>query len=266
MASIDKTYVNQQEYKLIRQFWIDTYEEQVLIFKEPLWLYPFSVWENNDNITPDFLKEHEEDITYDTSDDFPVWNTSSFIDIWLYHRCKIPVVQNRIKECYSEGWIGFHLKPTEFVRPELMKIKVNKDSIYAFKSVNEFEIKTLDSILVYGTTYLIKQFHESLDLNYTKNKVMILLFGELIEISKGKIKYKNKKYNGYDVTGLKNKLLYPSINYSFNKQDINNYDLESIYLSFDNDITALTNYNDYNLDNFNSYLSDLPNYILEYIK
>jgi len=51
MATIDKTYVNKEQYKEIKLWWIKTKKKKIRDLGKPIWLYPLSL-----------LKDYSEDI------------------------------------------------------------------------------------------------------------------------------------------------------------------------------------------------------------
>lgn len=111
MSSIDKTYIDGKEYPLYRQWWIDNYDKMIRELGDTIWLYPFNWFDlNNDvEITPDYLKSHNEDMrvanryTYD----YPIWNTSERIDKWLVKNCPIQSFRDRMINVYPSNWNGF---------------------------------------------------------------------------------------------------------------------------------------------------------------
>ena len=113
MAGIDKTYIDWKDYPVYRQWWIDNYDKMVKEFGEPIWLYPFSAFELDDDhfyfeITPEYLKTHTEDIEmYKNSYDFPIWNTSETQDLWLLKNCPIQSFRDKMLEVYPPKWRGF---------------------------------------------------------------------------------------------------------------------------------------------------------------
>jgi len=107
MAGIDKTYIDGKEYPIYRQWWIDNYDKMIKELNDYIWLYPFSIF-NVDNITPEYLKKHTEDIDkFRNSYNFPLWNTSETQDIWLIKNCPIQSFRDRMLDVYPPKWKGF---------------------------------------------------------------------------------------------------------------------------------------------------------------
>ena len=124
MAGIDKTYINGRDYLLYRNWWIDNYDKMMKERQEYIWLYPFGYCFKNepDEFTPEFLKDHTEDIGYCVGLwEFPIWNTSESQDKWLVKNCDIPSFRNRIQEVYKHNWIGF--KGCKWLKKPKQKLK-----------------------------------------------------------------------------------------------------------------------------------------------
>lgn len=108
MAGIDKTYINGKEYPLYRTWWIDHFDKMVKELGDPIWLYPFGIFDSDDEITPSFLRENTLDLKhYKTLNDFPVWNTSERVDKWLIKNCNIQSYRDRMLQVYNHRWAGF---------------------------------------------------------------------------------------------------------------------------------------------------------------
>lgn len=108
MASIDKTYIDGKNYPLYRQWWIDNYDKMIKELGDYIWLYPFSIFAELPEMTPEYLKTHTNDVDYyKKSYDFPIWNTSEAQDKWLIKHCEIKSFRDRLIEVYPHNWIGF---------------------------------------------------------------------------------------------------------------------------------------------------------------
>ena len=282
MASIDKIYCTKEEYIQGRNFWIETYDEQIRLFGEAHWLYPFSAFDDilpkGAKITPEFLKEHLDDVDYyEGAEDFPMWNTSTIFDIWLSKNCSLDFVQGRLKSVYGRDWFGFKYKnKLDFTnKPTILSIEYNNQTIYLFKNVKDSEdlIETLDKVIVYGTTYFLKVFNSGINnistFNYLKGtKTKIDLFGIILTVLDGQ--FYNEEGDLISVGFINDPRHYfeiPKIKYSFNKKEIKEYSEEEIYFSNENEITALTDYKDFSKEKLNRYLlSEIPEYIRDIIK
>ena len=90
MAAIDKTYVSSwKEYKEIRDWAIKTnviYPNGIIGDKMINWFY-------FPNLKEDHFKEDKE---------YVLWNTSEIVDMFLYKHCPFELVQERLKEQYSD--------------------------------------------------------------------------------------------------------------------------------------------------------------------
>lgn len=89
MAAIDKTYTSS---------WADY---QSLIE----WCRGKSfTLKNGDVIKPsNYIYEWDKD-SFDGERELPVWNTPTYLDIWLIRNCPLEFIQNRLKEQYGGGW------------------------------------------------------------------------------------------------------------------------------------------------------------------
>ena len=90
MAGIDKTYVSSwEDYKEIRDWAIKTnvtYPNGDIGSKMINWFY-------FPDLTEDNFKENKE---------YVLWNTSELVDMFLYKHCPFELVQERLKEQYSD--------------------------------------------------------------------------------------------------------------------------------------------------------------------
>lgn len=111
MASIDKLYIDGKEYSLYRQWWIDHYELMKKELGMPIWLYTFSIfWPDAGiiDVTPEFLENNTKDIEYyKNAYDFPIWNTSERVDMWLIKNCSFISFRERMLDVYPSNWKGF---------------------------------------------------------------------------------------------------------------------------------------------------------------
>lgn len=114
MASIDKTYIDGEDYLNYRNWYIENYDKMVKELGEPIWFYTFSIfapknWEEDyPEITPEFLKENTQDIKYwKNRYDFAIWNTSETKDKWLIKNCEIASFRETMLNTYSYKWKGF---------------------------------------------------------------------------------------------------------------------------------------------------------------
>ena len=92
MAGIAKTYLNYEQYKELKSWYTKEVKKQI---KKDLG-FNFS-----------YYKHKKVDFGKDGLDELPVWNTPSVFDIWLAKNCKLPFIQERLKEQHSDNWIGW---------------------------------------------------------------------------------------------------------------------------------------------------------------
>ena len=89
MAGIDKTYTSSwEEYRSL----VEWCKDKSFVLK------------NGDVIRPIkyIYKWEEED--FDGEREIPVWNTPTYLDIWLIRNCPLEFIQERLKEQYGGGW------------------------------------------------------------------------------------------------------------------------------------------------------------------
>lgn len=114
MAGIDKTYIYWKEYPTYRQWWIDNYNKMKKELGHTIYLYPFQYFRPFDpkEYTPQFLKENTQDLESckNIAYEFPVWNTSEKVDMWLIKNCNIQSFQKRLRSVYPRHWKGFKIK------------------------------------------------------------------------------------------------------------------------------------------------------------
>ena len=89
MAGIDKTYTSSwEEYRSL----VEWCKDKSFVLK------------NGDVVRPSryIYKWQKED--FDGEREIPVWNTPTYLDIWLIRNCPIEFIQERLKEQYGGGW------------------------------------------------------------------------------------------------------------------------------------------------------------------
>lgn len=89
MAAIDKTYTSSwDEYQSL----LEWCKDKSFVLK------------NGDVVRPSkyIYKWREED--FDGERELPVWNTPTYLDIWLIRHCPLEFIQERLKEQYGGGW------------------------------------------------------------------------------------------------------------------------------------------------------------------
>jgi hypothetical protein len=275
MAAIDKTYVNYEEYLKIRQFWIDTAEEQKKIFGRLQWLYPFQYIPGD---TKEIYKRvlageiTEELEAYKGKENFPVWNTSTMFDIWLIKRCNIPVVQNRLKSVYGENWWPFKYD-LDFTSPccILRFDHISSSSIcYFFRKANETKIELLENILVYGTTEFFRHYDNVYNIlfgvrNNEEYTIYFNIFGQAIEYKNGKyyIEEEEIKLGYLNTSGW----ALPSFIHSYDLIDADDFKYDEIILSTEKEFYDLMQFKNYkNLSVKGFCFRQLPKYIYNLIK
>ena len=127
MAAIDKTYLNKwEDFNKVRN-WALTQSfklknGQIIHLKDFLY-YPdmtkeeWDEWHKNSieyaqehYNTPEYIAQAKElygdDWEFNAENYFEVvlWNTPTYVDIWLIRNCPFDFIQNRLKEQYGGGW------------------------------------------------------------------------------------------------------------------------------------------------------------------
>lgn len=89
MAGIDKTYTRSwEEYKSL----VEWCKGKSFTLK------------NGDVIRPSrFIYKWDKEC-FDGENSLPVWNTPTYLDIWLIRNCPLGFIQDRLKEQYGGGW------------------------------------------------------------------------------------------------------------------------------------------------------------------
>lgn len=287
MASIDKTYVNKEQYLRARQFWIDTSEQQTRQLGFRQYLYPFYVFDDEINFNDDKsrdtlshltseLLDTQKDIPADSDEEFVLWNTGTEFDIWLAKYCDLDFIQTRLHEQYDDNWIGFKCKDQlDFDQKSwIASIQLGKSNLYFFKKVDEDTIETIDDLYVFGTTNVFKQYSiakrlisglpsygnsSDMKITFEYRNVYLTLKGDGITLSNGEpvIFGYHDDLNNWEL---------PKLHYCFDTAEVKDVDPEAIVFSDEDEFFMMTDYKDWSKDKLNRYIFLLPNYINELIK
>lgn len=262
MAGIDKTYCNYEQYKQVIQFFT---KEMKAKQKQDLGFYfGYAQWNKKDfgNL------------------ELPLWNTPSLVDLWLAQNCKLDFVQERLKEQYSNNWIGW--RDLDFSeRGFLISAEYKKSYVAPFKKDREY-ITTYDEVLVYGTTFAHKFLNNCIALIRSESynntfidsfifKVEFELFGLHLKAisSLGKTIY----YIGDEEVEMPYLPCYIGkdpfnkffevikIKHSYNRKDLLKYEPEQIIMSDEDSCINVDMYKNFSKEQYNRYLSMLPKYI-----
>ncbi len=268
MAGLDKTYVNKEQYKQLRKFWIETRAEQTRLFGCPQYLFPFYAFgdvEFPEGITDELLSSGKDinDFPDETTTKCPLWNTGSDFDAWLSKICPLDFIQNRLKEQYGDNWFAFkYADKLDFSsKPFLVSIHYTDNNfnpgtdslIYFFRDKGDDikekgDIFVHDKIIFYGTTFL---FHV-IDLAYRSITQMGYLFnrpGLIVEFDYFGIAVTCKNgtcYLGETDEVLNLNIMYdsvfhkPEIKHSYDLKESDGYRDEEIFISSENECWDLT--------------------------
>lgn len=103
MAAIDKTYVSDwNTFKEIRDWAKDqsfTLKNGEKINLINYFYYPNLTEEEFNQYKSEYEKEHP-----DWEYEIVLWNTPTYVDIWLIRNCPFEFIQDRLKEQYGGGW------------------------------------------------------------------------------------------------------------------------------------------------------------------
>ncbi len=214
--------------------------------------------------------------------ELPVWNTQSIVDIWLAKNCKLPFIQERLHEQYSENWIGWIDDLNFSEKGFLITAETEKSNISPFlSSKDDNSIEFYEDLLIYGTTYAHKFLHQVLEgvirgESYKIKEDDLYVNFEIFGLS---IQYKNKTYyiGEKEVTYLyspKPDFLFSGekddfykyfidyqIKHSFTKNDFNNYQAPQIIMSHEDECFNVDFYKDFDFKQMNRYFMLLPRYI-----
>jgi hypothetical protein len=95
MAGIDKTYV--KSLKEWRE--IEDWAKDKVIVSDYADEYVFLI-----EYIPEYTDEEIEKWIQQAGE-VPIWNTGTFVDVWLMKNCPLEIIQNRLKEQYGEEYI-----------------------------------------------------------------------------------------------------------------------------------------------------------------
>lgn len=288
MAYADKTYINKEQYILVKKWWLKTRKKQKRELGDEIWMYPFQ-----------FLKEETYDNGYDNpptihydydpsesdldienmSDDCCVWNTSTKQNFWIAKNCPFDFIQEQIRAKLFEGYDdSLNLIPDELMPFHLidkmkfnnadyvMSISDDNTSIYFWEEDKEDKTKLLvfTEMLVYGTTFLYKLIYDFKRVNYTNfdYKVNFMYCGLGFIYENGKTYYiddNNEKLEVRIAFFDFSKLKLPKFKHSYKRKDCDKYSPNEILLSMEDNVHDMGQYKDN--ENKKRLLLQLPRYI-----
>lgn len=257
MASIDKTYVNWEEYKQVREFFTKEIKAQI---KKDLG-FSFTYWKQP--------KKFEGEV--------PIWNTPTIVDMWLAKNCPLKCIQDRLHEQYPENWIGWlDLNFNELGFLVRAESKNGYIAPFNFKPL-ENEVEIFEEIVFFGTTYFLKFFDEVITgvcrgefykLDSEGLEVDFEIFGLILSYKGGKyfIEDKEVTYGYFPTSHFRkdcfDKFFMPyKIKHSYRKDDFLKYEPEQIVMSHENECFNVDVYKDFDKENYKKYLGFLPKYI-----
>lgn len=268
MAAIDRTYVTWEEYREITKFFTKKLLKKQK--KEIGFNTHFNKWTKESFVENEVLA---------------IWNTTTLEDIWIAQNCNLECVHDKLKEQYSENWIGF-IPDLDFnSKGYIFDITSNESFISPVKELKRNKLKTYSKLLVCGTTFAHKFLHKAENIirgeSYAYNtdedfNIRFELFG--IEFTYNFDKKTNKEI--YYIPEIENEIdwgYFPNyywqkdpfykifteyeIKHTYKLSDIKKYDPEQIIMSHDKDCITLDMYKDFNRSKLKRYISLLPEYI-----
>lgn len=288
MAAADKTYINKDQYILVKEWWLKTRKKQIRELGNEIYMYPFQylehiTYENGyDNPTIHYKYDPSEsnlDIE-NMGDDSPVWNTSTKINFWIAKNCPLDFIQEQIREKLSEEFyqeIPEDLKPLslidkmDFSVPDQVLQITGKDTYLYFWEKDGEKYKSIDKMLVYGTTFLYKLIHNFQNSTYSKvvfpYKVIFTYCGLNFEYFKSRMYYLpeegKKKEIHIPFFNFKD-LKLPKFKHSWKVKDCENTSPGRVLLSMEDKVYDLKQYKSGSTNK--RLLMELPNYIYEQLK
>jgi len=278
MVSIDKTYLKKNEYIQLRDWWIETKEQQEKELGYSHWMFPFDSFDgvpDTKKITKEFLSKHTQDIDNFT-DNQPVWNTSGIFDLWLIKNCQLDFVQIRLKDQYSENYFGFKFKDklNFSEKPLIVSIKDKGHDIYFFRTkgsdLKDGEVSFFNKVIFYGTTYFLKLIDDAIRTieghsSRVDIEIAFELYGLLI-IAKGNSFFiDDVEIYHLPIFDFKKIAQMPKIKHSYKLSDSKNYHNEEVFVSHENECFDITMYKDFKRENLKHYTSLLPEYTKQII-
>lgn len=288
MAAADKTYINKEQYILVKEWWLKTRKKQIRELGYEIYMYPFQyleyiTYENGYNNPTIHYKYDPSESNLDVEnmgDDSPVWNTSTKVNFWIAKNCPFDFIQEQIREKLSEEFyqeIPEDLKPLslidkmDFSIPDQVLQITGKDTYLYFWEKKGNEYKSIDKMLVYGTTFLYKLIYDFQNSKYIKvtfpYKVLFTYCGLNFEYSKNKMFYippKGKKVEIYIPFFNFKDLKFPKFKHSWKVKDCENISPNKVLLSMEDKVYDLEQYKSGSTNK--RLLMELPRYIHEQLK
>lgn len=284
MAYVDKTYINFEEYKQTREWWLSTYEQQEKELGSPIWLYTFQVFdfkEVPENFKEFILKNNQDLIEYENVQEFCLWNTSSVQDIWLIKNCSLDFVQLRLKEQYGEDFWAFKYKERlDFEeKPCLISIEYDNNFLYFFKEINEGEIEVFDKMILYGTTLFYKILsdvkkilqHRRIPSEFYQNsKIVFEFYGLKFVVEKNKFKLfidaVEEEVDFPYIHDIDKIFHFPEIKHSYDIKEAEEYLSEQIIVCDEKECMDITMFKDFDRAHLKRYIHcGVPDYIYNQI-
>jgi hypothetical protein len=267
MAAISKTYVDEEQYKLVREFWFKTREQQELECGL-IYLMPITYQLNYPKTDSEYLTtdgNYDELSNYTDKSEITIWNTTQLQDIWLKHNCPLDFIQSRLEEQYGD-WLWNDLKP-DFKENCNKIVSIESESkeseIYFFENIDGNDLKFAEEIHFVGTTYGFKFIQEAIK---TVNHNIESDISLLLRFLGHTFVYGNNKWflegNEINFTSFVHSGMLPKIKHSVKLKN-NKFNKETLHICDEENVYPLTSYKGYENINFKRINIMIPKYFCE---
>lgn len=275
MASADKTYVNKEQYKLIKIWWLKTRKKQKRELGHEIYMYPFQYLDVGDDSPAFDPAESDLDIELFGDGESTLWNTPTRANLWILKNCPFDFIQEQIKEKLTDFWYSEIPKKQQALgiiglldfrhKDRITYIKSKDVNIYFFKNLKDGRAEVIDKVIVYGTTNYLKVISEALTCieKYEKKyEINFIYCGINFKLKNGKLECLELKQKDIFIPYLRtSNFKLPKVKQSFSIKDSEKYSREEIILSNEKEVFGLFDFKaDVTLDE--ALFQSVPKYIL----
>lgn len=279
MAAADKTYINKEQYVLVKDWWLKTRDLQKEELGNEIWMYPFQslIHETYDN---GYDKPPVIHYNYDPSesildienmgDHSPVWNTSTKQNFWIAKNCPFDFIQSQIRNKLGDS--SFLVEEMIFDEEDyVMQISGGGTSLYFWEELKNGNVKFVNEFILYGTTFIYKLINDFKENIFKSSpfpyKVLFVYCGLNFELNDGKIFYisDNKQKKEVFIPFFRfESLIFPEMKYSFEKAECDKWPRNKILFSLEDSAINMDCYESTGTNK--RLLSQLPDYIFNQLK
>lgn len=283
MSASDKTYINQEQYREVKLWWLETRKKQIKELGAEIYLYPFSyltheTYDNGYDNPPVVHYNYdpsESDLDIENmGEDSALWNTTTKQNFWIAKNCPFDFIQIQIRKKLATSF--YQDIPNELSCLYLIDLMSFKQKDYVFsitgndidlnfyKRLNNLEVIMLKKMLIYGTTFVHKLIY---DFKYCEYQDEVYPYTVGFDYCGLEFKYRNglifHVYLGAEKQVhipfiVLSKLKFPKFIHTWKKKKAKDYLANEIILSFDKKAWAM---NSYDSGSNIQILRELPNYI-----